>query len=100
MSHNRARTARRAAERSTGLPDVTENAPVVVEEKPEPFAKGKYALYELPSGDGLLVYRPEEAEEDNHQVIPGGIWKIFMALMRGEKPNVNPMMLMKAMMGQ
>lgn len=103
MSANKARTARRARDRARaqieGAAPLEEGAEIT-ETPPAPLAKGRYALYELPNGDGLLAYRPEPEEEDRHQVIPGGIWKILMSLARGEKPEINPMLLMKAMMNR
>lgn len=69
--------------------------------KPSPtlIAKGSYAIYESPSGEGVVAYRPEGAETDSHQVIPRNIWQIVQRLLRGETIDANPVSLMKMMMG-
>lgn len=67
---------------------------------PVPIAKGRYAIFQTPEGDGVITYRPDGDEEDQHQVIPGGIFSMLLKAARGEKVDVNPMNLMKMLMGK
>jgi hypothetical protein len=65
---------------------------------PEPFMKGTFAVYELPDGGRMLAYREEGNEETNRFVIPAALMKLVEAQQRGEK--INPLQLMKTMMGK
>jgi hypothetical protein len=59
--------------------------------------KGTFAIYELPDGGRMLAYRPEGEEKANQIVIPAPLVKMMEAQQRGER--VNPMQLLKTMMG-
>jgi hypothetical protein len=63
------------------------------------LSKGSYAIYEAPNGDGVIAYRPEGEEADSHQVVPAKFWSLAMSMLRGEMKDINPMALMKMMMG-
>ena len=67
--------------------------------KPEVLGRGRYAIYQDPSGDGIISYRPEGAETDSHQVVPAKIWGLILGALRGEITEMNPMTVMKLMMG-
>jgi hypothetical protein len=67
---------------------------------PVALGKGRYAIFQNSNGDGVIAYRPEGEKEDSHQVIPAGIWKIILSALRGEAVDVNPMTLMKMLMGK
>ena len=68
--------------------------------KPEILGKGKYAIYQTPEGDGVISYRPEGDEEDQHQVIPARFWSILMKILSGEITDLNPMSVMKMLMSK
>ena len=68
--------------------------------KPELLSKGNYAIFQAPNGDGVVAYRPEGETKDSHQVVPAKFWLLFLKMIRGELEGINPMDLMKAMMGK
>jgi len=70
----------------------------VIQERPRLLAKGRFALYESADGGAVLSYRPDGDKEDQHQVIPAAIWRIFQAAMRGD--DVNPLSILKAVAGK
>lgn len=67
------------------------------EESPQPIMRGKFAIYETPDGGRLLAYQPEGENETSRFVIPAVIMRLIESQQRGEK--INPMQLMKTMMG-
>jgi hypothetical protein len=73
----------------------------VAESKPEPLGKGVYAIYELADGSGLLSYRPDGLDEDQHQVIPAHAWRILRKVMEGgDMPDIgNPVAMARTLMG-
>ena len=66
---------------------------------PEVLGRGRYAIYQDPSGDGIISYRPEGADADSHQVVPARIWTVILGVLRGEITDMNPMTVMKLLMG-
>jgi hypothetical protein len=84
MSNTRKRTAARAAEKA----------------KPELLGQGRYAIYQTPEGDGVVTYRPDGVEEDQHQVVPARFWAMLMKILSGEMSDINPMVIMKMLMGK
>lgn len=68
--------------------------------KPEVIGKGRYAIYQTPDGDGVISYRPDGAEADQHQVVPARFWIMFRKILAGEVTELNPAALMKLMMGR
>ena len=67
--------------------------------KPEVLGRGRYAIYQDPSGDGIISYRPEGQDADNHQVVPARIWSLILGALRGEITDASPMTIMRMMMG-
>lgn len=67
---------------------------------PVKLGAGRYTIYQTPEGDGVISYRPEGEDKDSHQVIPSGVWSILMKAIRGEAVDVNPMSIMKMLMGK
>ena len=63
------------------------------------LGKGTYAIYQAPDGDGVIAYRPDGEEQDQHQVIPAKVWKVILAAMRGETTKMGPAELLKLFMG-
>lgn len=68
-------------------------------DKPTMIGKGRYAIFETPEGNGVISYRPDGENQDQHQVIPSGIWQFLMKAMRGEAVDLNPMTIMKLLVG-
>ena len=77
----------------------TRKAKPPAERKPVPLGAGRYAFFEDADGSGIIAYRPDGAAADSHQVVPAGLWKLVTSAMRGEKIDVNPVQLMKMIMG-
>ena len=67
--------------------------------RPEVLGRGRYAIYQDPSGDGIISYRPEGQDADSHQVVPARIWAVILGALRGEITDMNPMTVMKLLMG-
>lgn len=65
---------------------------------PTLMSKGTYAIFEASNGDGVIAYRPDGEQADQHQVVPAKFWTILMKMLRGEVQDMNPMTLMKLMM--
>jgi hypothetical protein len=63
--------------------------------QPELLSRGKYSLYKAPDGGMHLAYRPEEAEEDLHLVVPAAMVRMAEAAAAGQ----GPLGRMKALMG-
>ena len=74
-------------------------AAVSRETGPEVLGRGRYAIYQDANGDGIVSYRPEGSSEDSHQVVPARIWTVILGVLRGEITDMNPMILMKTLMG-
>ena len=68
--------------------------------KPRLLGQGRYAIYQTPEGDGVVVYRADGTSEDEQQVVPAKFWTLLMGILSGELKNLNPMDLMKALMGR
>lgn len=69
--------------------------------KPEKvtLSRGRYAIYQTPTGDGVISYRPDGAEKDEHQVVPAKFWSVLMGILSGQVTDLNPVSLMKMLMG-
>ena len=67
--------------------------------QPELLGKGSYAIYQARNGDGVIAYRPDGEDKDSHQVVPAKFWSLMMKMLRGEVTEMNPMALMKLIMG-
>ena len=68
--------------------------------KPRLLGQGRYAIYQTPEGDGVVVYRADGTTEDEQQVVPAKFWTVLMGILSGEIKNLNPMDLMKVLMGK
>ena len=68
--------------------------------KPRLLGQGRYAIYQSPEGDGVVVYRADGSDTDEQQVVPAKFWALLMGILSGELKNLNPMDLMKALMGK
>ena len=68
--------------------------------KPRLLGQGRYAIYQTPEGDGVVVYRADGTDADEQQVVPAKFWALLMGILSGELKNLNPMDLMKALMGK
>ena len=68
--------------------------------KPRLLGQGRYAIYQTPEGDGVVVYRADGTDADEQQVVPAKFWALLMGILSGEMKNLNPMDLMKALMGK
>ena len=77
----------------------TKTAPPA-EGKPLLLGRGRYAIYQTPEGDGVVVYRADGTTEDEQQVVPAKFWTVLMGILSGEIKNLNPMDLMKVLMGK
>ena len=77
----------------------TKTAPPA-EGKPLLLGQGRYAIYQTPEGDGVVVYRADGTDADEQQVVPAKFWALLMGILSGELKNLNPMDLMKALMGK
>lgn len=66
---------------------------------PELLGKGRYSIYQTPGGDGVISYRPDGQEQDSHQVVPAKFWGVLMGILSGEVKDLNPVSLMKMLMG-
>ena len=66
---------------------------------PLALGKGKYAIYQQADGSGVLAYRPDHMDEDQHQVIPAPVFRLLLKALSGEPFEFNPMEIMKMMMG-
>lgn len=67
--------------------------------KPTVISRGRYSIYDTPEGNGVIVFRPDGEKEDQSQVIPSGIWQFILKALRGEAVDLNPMSIVKLMMG-
>jgi len=76
----------------------TRKAKAELASQPELLGKGRYSIYQDPSGDGIISYRPEGQDADNHQVVPARIWSLILGALRGEITDMNPMSVMKMLM--
>ena len=62
------------------------------------LGRGRYSIYQTPEGDGVVVYRADGTDADEHQVVPAKFWTVLMGILSGEIKNLNPMDLMKVLM--
>ena len=67
-------------------------------QKPEVLGRGRYAIYQTPGGDGVISYRPDGQDTDQHQVVPAKFWAVLMGILSGEVKDLNPVALMKMLM--
>ena len=67
--------------------------------QPELLGKGRYAIYQTPDGNGVISYRPDGADADAHQVVPAKFWAVLMGILSGEVKDMNPVSLMKMLIG-
>jgi hypothetical protein len=70
------------------------------EGKPRLLGQGRYAIYQTPEGDGVVVYRADGADADEQQVVPAKFWSLLMQILSGTLKNVSPMDLMKVLMSK
>jgi hypothetical protein len=63
--------------------------------EPGLLARGRYAIYQDPSGAGIIVYRPDGENADGRQVVPAAIWRVILAALRGD--DVGPGAVVKAL---
>ena len=68
--------------------------------KPRLLGQGRYAIYQTPEGDGVVVYRADGSETDEQQVVPAKFWALFMKILAGEVSGLSPVDLMKVIMGK
>jgi hypothetical protein len=68
------------------------------EAKPVTLSKGRYAIYEAPNGDGVISYRPDGQEADQHQVVPAKFWTVLTGIASGQVTDLNPVSLLKMIM--
>ena len=66
---------------------------------PVKLGAGRYAIYQTPAGDGVISYRPDGQDADSHQVVPAKFWTVLMGILSGEVKDMNPVSLMKMLMG-
>ena len=76
----------------------TKTAPA--EGKPQLLGQGRYAIYQTPEGDGVVVYRADGTSEDEQQVVPAKFWALLMKILAGEVSGISPVDLMKVLMGK
>src|SRR5208282_745006 len=69
-------------------------------EKPRLLGQGRYAIYQSPEGDGVVVYRADGTDADEQQVVPAKFWGLLMQILGGTIKDVSPMDLMKVLMGK
>jgi hypothetical protein len=67
--------------------------------KPELLGKGRYSIYQAPNGDGVISYRPDGDDFDQRQVVPAKLWGMILGVLSGQVKDLNPMELMKMLMG-
>jgi len=67
--------------------------------KPRLLGQGRYAIYQTPDGSGVISYRPDGEGADQHQVVPAKFWAVLMGILSGEVKDMNPMSLMKMIVG-
>ena len=72
-----------------------EDAGKVPESQPHLLGKGRYAIYQTPEGDGVVVYRADGTDADERQVVPARFWSMLMGILSGELKNLSPVDLMK-----
>ena len=70
------------------------------EGKPRLLGQGRYAIYQTPEGDGVVVYRADGSETDEQQVVPAKFWGLLMQILAGSIKDLSPMDLMKVLMGK
>jgi hypothetical protein len=66
--------------------------------RPDLLGKGRYAIYEAPDGAGIVSYRPDDSDQDRHQVVPPRAWKVIRAALAGEMDGVSPTALLRMML--
>jgi hypothetical protein len=69
-------------------------------DSPKLISRGRYAIYEAPNGDGVVSYRPDDSEQDGHQVVPARFWGMALKILQGGDPGMTPVKLMKMLAGR
>lgn len=64
------------------------------------ISMGRYAIYETADGEGVVAYRPDGQETDNHQVVPAKFWSLVLKMISGEIKNMSPLSMMKVLTGR
>jgi hypothetical protein len=72
----------------------------LTETKPQLLGRGRYAIYQTPEGDGVVVYRADGTSTDESQVVPARFWAMLMKILSGEISSLSPVELMKTLMGK
>lgn len=80
---------------SSQQPAAIDEAGDQAEAGPELLSRGRYSLYKAPDGGMHLAYRPEDAGEDLHLVVPAAMVRMAEAAAAGQ----GPMGRMRALMG-
>ena len=68
---------------------------VTVVSGPKILHEGRYRLYQKPTGDLHLVYKPDDQETEQHMEIPG---KLLGLAQRAAQGQLSPMDIIKEMM--
>jgi hypothetical protein len=67
--------------------------------KPVILGRGRYAIYQSPNGDGVISYRPDGEDADQHQVVPAKFWSILTGMLSGQVKALSPVEIVKLIMG-
>lgn len=67
--------------------------------QPELLGKGRYSIYQTPDGDGVISYRPDGEDADQHQVVPAKFWSVLVGILSGQAKNLSHLEIMKLLMG-
>ena len=68
--------------------------------EPVQLGRGQYAIYQTPEGDGVISFRPDGQDHDQHQVVPARFWRVLLGILSGEIKDINPAAMVKMMMGK
>ena len=71
-----------------------------VQQRSEAFWAGRAAVFETPDGGAVVAYRADGEQADSHHPIPAAVWQIMASLMRGEAIDLNPLSIVKLLMGR
>ena len=71
-----------------------------VQQKPHEVWKGRAAVFETADGGAVVAYRADGETADSHHPIPAAVWQIMASLMRGEAIDLNPLSIVKLLMGR
>lgn len=76
------------------------DAPAPAPAAPVKLGAGRYSIYQTPDGDGVISYRPDGQEADQHQVVPARFWSVLMGIVSGQIKDLGPMEMFKMLMGK